>query len=33
MNRFLVALLMCAMLLFAVSMAEQSAPMLVSCVY
>ena len=33
MNRFLVALLICAMLLFAVSMAEQSAPMLVSCVY
>ena len=33
MNRFLIALLIFAMLLFAVSMAEQSAPMLVSCVY
>ena len=33
MNRFLVALLMCAMLLFAESMAEQPTSMLVSCVY
>ena len=33
MKRFLTVILMCAMLLFAVSMAEQSAPTLVSCVY
>ena len=33
MYRFLVALLICAMLLLAVSVAEQPAPMLVSCVY
>ena len=33
MKRFLVAFLMFPLTLFAVSMAEQSAPMLVSCVY
>ena len=33
MKRILVIMLMCAIFLFTVSMAEQSAPMLVSCVY
>ena len=33
MKRFLAAMLMCAMLLFAAAMAEQPTPMLVSCVY